>query len=274
MKLFINSTKSVVTFNKQDYLLRAAERLGLDNVLPLENELNPMCVLNVEPYDKFIRGTKWTGIWEIDLLCDRAETNLSDWLVANKVFIAVSKYSSRLNGAAHKTELLFQAIDPQIHKRIESIPQEYDFVCCGSLGLDIYKERERLINLLKKEFSCNNYGKGHNPYVYIQNLNHAKVQFIRSMNTQIADGELAQRFFECLAIGPVLTNYVDDLKETKLKEGVDYLSYRNDEELLEKMNRLIDNKTYADYIAENGRKKALELHTYDLRLQHILKDLI
>jgi spore maturation protein CgeB len=82
-----------------------------------------------------------------------------------------------------------------------------------------------------------------------------------------------KRFFECLAIGPVLTNYVPDLESTGLIEGEDYLAYRTDAELLSKMKQLVTNPEFAQKIAINGRKKALELHTYEQRLETILSDI-
>ncbi len=205
------------------YLERAAKRLGIK----LEDDGR---VLNIEPY-KFKKGEKWTGIWEIDLLLDREEMSEENWNCADTIFTAISAVPPRLQ--KFKTQLLFQASDPELHQR-KPDPQ-YDVIFSGSSEHPCYRERERLYSLIKQKFSYKDYGKGHSIEGYVTACNTARVQFIRSMKTQIADGELAQRFFEGLAIGPVLTNYVPDLELTGLKEGMDYLSYRNDKEMLEKL---------------------------------------
>jgi len=272
MKLWVNfDSNPDGSFTKGDYLIRAANRMGL-NVKKWKPNTEVENVLNIEPYTNYIYGSKWSGLWEIDVLCDRPQMSETDWAISNTVYTAVSIVPKRMS-KIKKPKLLLQAIDKDIHKRYQNIPQEYDFVLCGTNGMDIYKERERLISLIKKEFTYKDYGKGHTQDQFIKNLNTAKVQWIRSMNTQIADGELAQRFFECLSIGPVLTNWVPDLGETKLIEGEDYLSYKDDKELLNKFYTLLEDKKLRNKIAESGRKKGLRYHTFENRLQTIFKDI-
>lgn len=275
MKLYLNcDNNESESFTKKNYLLAAANRLGISDQIEEYIDGEVENVLNIEPFTKFVKGTKWTGIWEIDLLCDRVEASETNWVESDVVFIAISTIPKRLEPFRHKTELLFQACDPMIHKRLETIKQEYDFVFCGSLGIHWYTERERVMELLRKsEFTFKDFPKGEGPGKYVENINHAKVQFIRSMKTNVADGELAQRFFECLAIGPVLTNYVEDLKYTGLIEGEDYMAYRDDGEMLKNMKLLTFDPELAQRIADNGRKKALTYHTYEHRLVTILQHL-
>lgn len=273
MKLYLNSTKadSQKTWNKTDYLLAAAKRLEIDYILPYKPGINSENVLNIEPYSNFIKGSKWTGVWEIDLLLDRAQMSTGDWTAADDVFIAVGTIPKRMFIFKDKVTLLFQACDPFLHKRIPSISQDWDFVFSGSVDLKFYKERKSAMSLLRKNgFTFADFPKDKAPEEYVRNINKAKVQFIRSMKTPIGDGELAQRFFECLAIGPVLTNYVEDLKLTGLVEGVDYLSYKDDKEMLLKMHKLIDNEDYRQEVAQSGRNKALLMHSYEHRLMSII----
>jgi len=268
MKLFLNSIDNEVTWNKKRYLLEAAKRLGITDVIDINSRIadEPTdFILNIEPYS-FIRGNKWTGIWDIDLLCDRPQTGI-EWPDVDVVFLAVPTIPKRLEHLRHKTQLLFQACDPTFHKRVGEI--EADFVGCGTIDHQ-HTERDRLNKLLRQKYSFKDFGKNHTPQKYVEHISKGRIQFIRSMNTGIAQGELAQRFFECLAIGPVLTDYVDYLPLTGLIEGVDYLSYKNDEELFEKFQSLRENENFARSMAENGRKKALLYHTYEHRLITIL----
>jgi len=277
MILYLNCYKdpAQVSWTKADYLLAAAKRLGWDWVVPYQNksgsaqnDTNPKYVLNIEPFQNFIKGSKWTGIWEIDVTFDRAEMNMSNWVVCDTVFVANSNLPSRLDVFQGEKIVLFQACDPELHKRIKSIPQKYDFVFSGSMGLDINKEREHAINLLRaRSFSFFYHGKGHPPHKYVEKINEARVQFIRSAGKKpIATSQVEQRFFECLAIGPVLKDYHPDLQILGLVEGKDLFWYRDDGEMLEKMEYLIKNPEFAKQMAENGRRKALLYHTYDTRL--------
>jgi len=271
MNLYLNAeTNTEPTWNKRDYLLRAARRLGFDWVIPWRGEPDVECILNIEPFEKFITGTRWTGIWEIDLALDRGQMTTSNWVTADDVFIAISTIPGRLKDLEPKTRFLPQASDIEVHRRIEKISQEYDFVFSGSMGLDIYRERERVQNLMREHFSFRDYGKAHAPQKYIEDLNTARVQFIRSGNTPICPSWTAQRFYECLPIGPVLTDWTVDLDKTGLVEGLDYFSYKNDTEMLEKMHNLIDNPELANDMASRGRMKSLMYHTYEHRLISIL----
>lgn len=267
--IYLNCDDRENSWNKKKYLLAADDRLGDERHFRdiKESPEQPDYVLNIEPCS-FKTGKVWTGIWEIDLIFDRAQTSESDWVVADDVLLAVSTIPERLERFRNKTTLLFQACDPTFNRRYPNIKPEYDFVICGSGG-DFYKERERCYDILKEKFTYKGYDKGRTPQDYSRCLNTARVQFIRSANTVIADGEIAQRFFECLAIGPVLTNWCDDLENTGLVAGRDYLAYHDDEEMVKGMKKLLDPE-FGKWVANNGRKKALLFHTYEHRIITIL----
>jgi spore maturation protein CgeB len=65
---------------------------------------------------------------------------------------------------------------------------------------------------------------------------------------------------------PERINWVEDLKYTGLVEGEDYMAYRNDEELIQKMKLLIEDEDLRKKIAKSGRQKALLYHSYENRL--------
>lgn len=273
MNLYIKcNTNDGPTFNKKDYLLEAARRMDLDNVFNWEPGVDADCVLNVEPFGQMEKGKKWTGIWEIDVMFDRPELSLSDWIASDVVFLANTFVPQRMENFEGRKVYMFQACDPVIHKRKPSIPQLYDFVFSGSTGLQVYEPREKAMNVLRQAgFSFMDYGKGHPPQRYMEFLNTAKVQFIRSASKKdIGDSQVEQRFFECLALGPVLKDYHPALETLGLVEGEDFFWYKDDKEMLEKMHYLIDNPDFAQKMADSGRTKALLYHTYDNRLATIL----
>jgi hypothetical protein len=271
MKLYLNAVNNDgPTWNKKHYLLAAAKRMGWNWVEELPKDVEPEYVLNIEPYTNFTTGTKWTGLWEIDMVLDRPELNKSDWVAADDVFVANTAIPMHMNGHLHKTRLLFQAADPEIHRKIPDIEQEFDFVFAGTNGMAIYSQRQRLMAMLRASYSFCDGGKGHSPQDYIKHLNRARVQFIRSGNTQVAESWTAQRFFECLAIGPVLVDWTPDLAKTGLIEGVDYFSYKTDIEMMAKFEKLITDRDFAEKMAASGRQKSLLYHTYDHRLISII----
>ncbi len=214
--LYLNSSKQDI-LTKHDYLLRAAKRLGFKNVISYEGQENPEYVLNIQPYHTcFVKGSKWTGVWEIDCLVKRFRMTRY-WQRVDTIFVANFIEPVDLIDNVH---VLFQACDLELYKK--KIKPKYDFVLIGTTtddsyardltgkNLDIYTERMRCVNLLKEKYTFNLIEapwKHRLPIQeYINQLQLGKVQFIRSMEVD-GKGEIAQRFFECLAIGPVLTNY-------------------------------------------------------------------
>ncbi len=256
--MILNSKEHPPTWNKRHYLEKAAERLGIK----LEDD---GWILNIEPCEiKY--GTQGTMLWHIDVLLNNSSENKYRQVYDRMNHIFTADLSDH-----PRAKLLLQAIDPVIHRRYTDIPQDVDFVISGSYGHSqgIYNQRNYLTGLLKERFTYSDEGNGKPPEEYIKGLNRAKVQFIRSMDVN-GRGEIAQRFFECLAIGPVLTNWVPELEHTGLIEDTHYMAYRNDEEMLRKMKVLIDNDELRDKIAVAGRQAALLNHTYEHRLISIL----
>jgi len=97
----------------------------------------------------------------------------------------------------------------------------------------------------------------------------AKIQFIQSMRVA-GENEIAQRFWESLPIGPVLTSYSPTLAQIDLVEGRDYLVFVNDGDLEGKVQQLLREPYYRDQLWNNGRRAAFERHTYNHRLDQLL----
>ncbi|OQB05365.1 MAG: hypothetical protein BWY19_01084 [bacterium ADurb.Bin212] len=69
MTLYLNADKGQFSYNKKDYLLRAAKRVGIDakDIQNAEGEIEYL--LNIQPCD-IKRGSHWTGLWHIDVSLD------------------------------------------------------------------------------------------------------------------------------------------------------------------------------------------------------------
>lgn len=256
------------SWTKKIYLLEADKRLGLNVFKDLKDAGDGPVdnILNIQPCQNTDRrGQKWTGLWHID--CGDESIFSQRYVNFDTVFLAsTSSLVKPDNG-----QILFQAADPFVHKRHLDIKQDYDYSLCGSMdALVRYDERRRRQEIMAKYFTYYNWGKGYPPHEFVKNYNVGKVQYIQSALSPKGEGMCAQRFFECLAIGPVLTNDCDDLFYLGLEENVDYMCYRNDEEMIKKMEMLLADKELRDRIARSGRQKALTLHSYDQRAVAII----
>jgi hypothetical protein len=264
--LYLNSDKGQFSFNKKDYLLRAAKRLGFEYVKDIQNAEGEIeYLLNIQPCD-LKTGSKWTGMWHIDVSMN--SSYIHHYKDMDTVFVA----SSVGIAPYEKQIVLFQAMDTELHRRIPEIPQDYDFVICGTGGGTDggYEERGRVYKLLMSKYKCLETGNGYVPEVYVQKYNAGKVQIVQPFLGVNGLGSTAQRFFECLGIGPVLCDWTPDLELLDLVDGRDYLSYKNDGELISKMDRLLKSEKLRNRIFNSGRKHALKSHTFEHRLLTIL----
>jgi O-antigen biosynthesis protein len=154
------------------------------------------------------------------------------------------------------------AADPDIHKRI-LCPLIYDI---GFVGRDAQKaDRGRQLRLLRKEF----------PSSFIGQADFTKMGQIYSsskigFNSSIAH-DINMRIFEIMACGcMLLTNRIaHNGFEELFEDGVDYVSYRTDSELISKARYYLEHEDIRLNIAQAGRKKVIEKHTYFHRLQTI-----
>jgi len=79
------------------------------------------------------------------------------------------------------------------------------------------------------------------------------------------------RCFEILGSGGfLLTNYQGDFAQIDLIDGVDYVSFESDYDMINKIEYYLNHEEERRTIAENGYKKILEAHTYVHRVKEML----
>lgn len=271
MIIYLNADSGGFSFNKKDYLLRAAKRMDWLMFQDVRDAIGPIdYLLNIQPCN-LKRGGKWSGLWHIDVSLD---SHFPDqYGEMNTIFVASSVGIRPYD----KQIVMFQALDPELHRRIPEIKQDFDFTICGHGGSSegCYGKRGHVYDILQKKYKYNPGGGGLPPEKFVVEYNRAKVQVVQPCMGSNGWGMCAQRFFECLGIGPVLCDWTPDLELLDLKDGEDYMSYKSDSELIEKMDLLLADENLRNKIFENGRRKALASHTFEHRLVtifNIVKD--
>lgn len=139
---------------------------------------------------------------------------------------------------------------------------EYD---ASLIGLH-YPQRDALVSGLRQAGYRVNYNIGLIYDEYRDENNKAKV----GLNWSSLQ-DLPARVFEVMAMKMVcLTNRIPDLPE-HFEEGRHYLGFDTVSEAVEKMNWVRDNPTEASDMAERGYELVRQHHTYDIRVEQILK---
>jgi glycosyltransferase involved in cell wall biosynthesis len=152
------------------------------------------------------------------------------------------------------------AFDPTVHRPLD-IKKEYD----GCLvGLQ-YETRTQLVRALIGAGYDIEYSIG---AVYDEfNVLYNKSRIALNWSSLL---DLNARTFEAMGMGiPLLTNRIPALDEF-FEEGQHYLGFDTVPEAVEQFTYLIDDYTYADYLALCAYEEVIEKHTYDHRIQQIL----
>lgn len=151
------------------------------------------------------------------------------------------------------------AHDPNVHKMLPDNGIIYDMVFVGAL----YEQRKILLEALKRDYDV----KVAEQLIYdecTKLYNEGLMSFNMSSNDDIP-----MRIFEGMGYGTaVVTNRITGL-DLLFKEGVHYIGYDGEAELLEKMKYYTDHLEELKAIMQNGMKE-VEKHTYKIRCQTIL----
>jgi len=189
------------------------------------------------------------------------------WMAKDFTYIFVSQKRFIDTFKPKKTYWLPYACDPDIHRDFK-LKKIYDVVFVGNTDPLLYKDRVRLLELLKTKFNVQIFSN-----VYEQEMakiySQAKIVLNKS-----CDGELNLRVFEAMSSGSLLLT--DKLEsepwlEELFRDGKHLVLYRNDAELLEKCAYYLEHEPEREQIAKTGQKEVHMNHTFEHRAEEIIK---
>ena len=191
------------------------------------------------------------------------------------VFCAQRRGAEEMRTAGIPARWCPLAFDPDIHRK-HSLPKILNISFVGSLGgrfryksffwsgKKIFKERGKLIYLLKKKF---NLFSGN---FYFEDLAVAnsisKIVFNRSV-----EDDVNMRVFETMGCGSLLvTNRIGPGQDLLFKTGEHLVEYKTKKELIDTVRYYLHHDEERERIAEKGRDLALKKHTYAHRMDYML----
>ncbi len=256
-----------------EYCRRALEKIctvkhllpgELDSIKPGEFDL----YLNIDDSLRYILPVylKPSAWWVIDTHL-QYEWDLDKAGLFDIVFAAQKDGAERLSDDGVRNVFwLPLACDPEIHKKYPC-EKMYDWCFIGATEpRDRFKERTDIIQLLQGRFSNSFTGKAFKDDM-AKIFSSSRIVFNRSIKNDIN-----MRVFEALSTGSLLvTNNLDENGMAELLEdGKDYISYRNNEELPDKISYYLNNPVERETIASRGMEKVRKYHTYDERMNTLL----
>ena len=208
-------------------------------------------------------GLHPTACWVIDTHLDFA-WSLTKARGFDFAFAAQKDGAQELSAAGIETaQWLPLACDPEIHSKHE-VPKSIDVCFVGNV---FPGERADLLDLLRSRF----------PNVFVgqryfeemaQTYSASRTVFNRSIRNDVN-----MRVFEAVACGSLLvTNDLSDNGQEELfRNGVHLVTYRDGDELIERIRYYLDHEEEREQIAAAGRRHALESHTYEHRMRRLLE---
>jgi len=156
------------------------------------------------------------------------------------------------------------ACDPEIHRK-HDLAKQYDVAFVGNISPG---PRADLLALIQRRYRNSFVG---NCYFddMARTYSSARIAFNRSIRNDVN-----MRVFEAVGCGSLLmTNDLGDngLAEL-LRDGVHLATYREPQDLLDKLAFYLDREAIRERIAAAGRAEAIAKHTYAHRMEKLLKD--
>lgn len=136
----------------------------------------------------------------------------------------------------------------------------------------IYQSRARLLPLLAKSFRTNDWRKSYSLDEFAEVYRSSRV--VVNIGRDDFPQDANMRVFEVLASGALLiTSVPTELSRLGFRDGVHFVGYSSDEEIIPLVRSYLEREPDRVRIANAGRAKVLQEHTYDHRVATLLSRL-
>lgn len=179
-------------------------------------------------------------------------------------------FEALFRAAGHPRPLLLpHAVDPEAFAGGD-LERIFEIGWVGRLDGPLYETRRRVLPRLAERFRMNEWWKPHSPAEMVEVYRRSKLVVNIGRDDYPQDANL--RVFEAMAAGALLvTRTPCELTLLGFKDGADFLGYRDESELLEVVHRALASDSERARIASSGRAKVLHHHTYDRRVETLLR---
>lgn len=156
------------------------------------------------------------------------------------------------------------ACDGEVHRGSE-VEKEWDVGFVGNVSQD--RERRRKLDMVAKHFSTNDYLKQYRKEEIAEIYSRSRIVF----NCAVGN-EVNMRVFEAMASGSLLvTERVANGQSELFEDGVHFVEYSGDSEMIEKTRYYLEHDDERERIARAGQETVLRDHTYRSRCDEVLE---
>ena len=243
--------------------------LNYNNFSVSFDEISKDCdvLLSLENYDSGWHPdiSKFKGkklFWSIDSHC--ALQNHQMHCAKHKfdtILLSNIQHSHHFEGMVNSAVWFPNGYPPDLVKPDLTVTRSHDIGFCGSL----IGNRESWLNLISNKFKLKK-----DIFVIGNDMVKALSSYKIAFNINIAD-DINFRTFEATGSGAMLlTNYTPNL-EKLFKIGEEIIIYDSPEDLLRKIEIYTSDDDLRNMIANNGKNRSINNHSYDSRSKNLLK---
>ena len=243
--------------------------LNYNNFSVSFDEISKDCdvLLSLENYDSGWHPdiSKFKGkklFWSIDSHC--ALQNHQMHFAKHKfdtILLSNIQHSHHFNGMVNSAVWFPNGYPSDLVKPDLTVTRSHDIGFCGSL----IGNRESWLNLISDKFKLKK-----DIFVIGNDMVKAFSSYKIAFNINIAD-DINFRTFEATGSGAMLlTNYTPNL-ENLFKIGEEIIIYDSPEDLLRKIEIYTSDDDLRNMIANNGKNRSINNHSYDSRSKNLLK---
>ncbi len=149
---------------------------------------------------------------------------------------------------------------------VPGLPRDIDVGFVGQMGAP-GTDRHIVLSHVLKRFSTNEIGRWQTPWEMGRIYSRSRIVFNKCIG-----GDVNMRFFEAMASGALLvTDRIGNGLSELAEEGVHYVGYDTAEEAVAQIEHYLAHDADRERIAQAGQALLRERHTYDARLEQILR---
>jgi hypothetical protein len=179
-------------------------------------------------------------------------------------------YDVEFRKAGHPgAHLIPHAVDGELFAGKE-LERTFEVGWVGQIQGPIYRRREVVLRALSESFRMNNFECRHSLEEMARVYSQSKIVVNIGRDDFPQDANL--RTFEVMGAGALLiTSLPSELTEIGFEEGVHFIGYREAEEIQPLIRKYLVEDSERQRIANAARKKVLREHTYDQRVETLLR---
>jgi hypothetical protein len=213
----------------------------------------PTALMQSDPYAYTHRRLRWAMLFD-------------------HVLLLHDGFEDRFRAAGHPAPMtLLHAVDPEYFDGAEG-ERPFQISSVGRVDGANYQTRREVLGALAEEFQMNEWSRQHT-YEELADV-YRKTRIVVNVGRDDYPTDVSLRFAEAMAAGALfITQLPSELETLEFVEGVHYVGFRERSEISSLVRRYLSDESSRWRIAQAGREKVLQEHTYDCRVEVLLVQL-